>query len=172
LLRDHGSPEKYVHLVVGTNARLDAIQAAVLSVKLRHLREWNARRVEQAKAYAARLREACVQVPRVPPYREHNFHLFVVRVNNRDAVRRHLHDRGIETGIHYPVPLHLTPAYEELGYPRRGSLPVAEALALEILSLPMYPELSDSLIEEVSAAVLECLDQVGTREVSVAASEA
>ena len=169
LLRDHGSPAKYVHLIVGMNARLDAIQAAVLSVKLRHLREWNARRVEQAKAYAARLRKVCGQIPQVPPGREHNFHLFVIRVKNRDAVRHHLHDRGIETGIHYPVPLHLTPAYEELGYAMRGSLPVAETLASEILSLPMYPELSDSQLEEVSEAVLQSLGQVETGEALVAA---
>lgn len=172
LLRDHGSPAKYVHLIVGTNARLDAIQAAALSVKLRHLRRWNARRVEHAKAYVARLRNRCIQIPEVPLGAEHNFHLFVVRVKNRDAVRRKLRDRGIETGIHYPLPLHLTPAYQELGYPMRGSLPVSEALAPEVLSLPMYPELGDSQREEVSEAVLESLDQVKTGEVSVAASEA
>jgi dTDP-4-amino-4,6-dideoxygalactose transaminase len=172
LLRDHGSPAKYVHLIVGTNARLDAIQAAVLSVKLRHLRRWNARRVEHAKAYAARLRNRCIQIPEVRPGSEHNFHLFVVRLKNRNAVRRKLRDRGIETGIHYPIPLHLTPAYQELGYPMRGSLPVSEALAPEVLSLPMYPELGDSQREEVSEAVLDSLDQVKTGEVSVAASEA
>jgi dTDP-4-amino-4,6-dideoxygalactose transaminase len=170
LLRDHGSPAKYVHLIVGTNARLDALQAAVLCVKLRHLREWNAHRVEHAKAYAARLRHGCLQVPEIPPGREHNFHLFVVRVKNRDAVRGRLHERGIETGIHYPVPLHLTPAYQELGYPKRGSLPVAEELASEVLSLPMYPELSDSQIEEVSQAVLESLDQLKTQGLSLTAS--
>src|SRR5215831_1313500 len=148
LLRDHGSPAKYVHLIVGTNARLDAIQAAVLSVKLRHLLKWNARRVEHAKAYAARLGNPCIEVPEVPPGAEHNFHLFVIRVKNRDALRRRLRDRGIETGIHYPLPLHLTPAYQEFGYPMRGSLPVSEALAAEILSLPIYPELSDSQREE------------------------
>jgi dTDP-4-amino-4,6-dideoxygalactose transaminase len=172
LLRDHGSPAKYVHLIVGTNARLDAIQAAVLSVKLRRLQEWNECRIEHAKAYATRLRNPGVQVPRVPPGKEHNFHLYVIRVNNRDAVRRQLRDRGIETGIHYPLPLHLTPAYQELGYPSRGSLPVSEALAAEILSLPMFPELDDSQIGEVSTAVLESLDQDETRVRSVAAYEA
>src|SRR5262249_17477322 len=150
-------------------ARLDAIQAAVLSVKLRYLRQWNAQRVEHAKAYAARLRNRGIQVPEIPPRNEHNFHLFVIRAKNRDAVRRELSDRGIETGIHYPLPLHLTPAYQELGYPRRGSLPVSEALAKEILSLPMYPELSDTQREEVSKAVLESVDRVETGDVSVAA---
>jgi dTDP-4-amino-4,6-dideoxygalactose transaminase len=155
LLRDHGSPAKYIHTMVGTNARLDAIQAAVLSVKLRYLREWNARRVQNAMAYTARLQNASIQLPEVPPGREHNFHLFVIRAKNRDALRNHLQERGIGTGVHYPQPLHLTPAYQELGYPIQGSLPVSEALAPEILSLPMYPELSDSQIEEVSEAVLQ-----------------
>jgi dTDP-4-amino-4,6-dideoxygalactose transaminase len=164
LLRDHGSPTKYVHVIVGTNSRLDAIQAAVLLVKLRHLREWNARRVNHAMAYVARLRNSCVQIPEVPPGREHNFHLFVIRVKNRDALMRHLHARGIGTGIHYPQPLHLTPAYQELGYPMRGSLPVSEALAAEILSLPIYPELRDSQIEQVSEAVLQFSDQLERQE--------
>lgn len=160
LLREHGSPAKYVHLIVGTNARLDAIQAAALSVKLRHLPEWNARRVQNARAYAASLRGTSIHVPEVPPDREHNFHLFVVRVKNRDALRRHLRECGIGTGIHYPEPLHLTPAYRnELAYPRQDSLPVSEALAPEILSLPMYPELSDSQIEQVSEALLEFTEQ-------------
>lgn len=166
LLRDHGSPAKYVHVIIGTNSRLDALQAAVLSVKLGYLREWNARRVQHAMAYAAKLRNASIQVPEVPSGREHNFHLFVIRAKNRDALRQHLHARGIGTGIHYPEPLHLTPAYRELGYAMRGSLPVAEALAPEILSLPMYPELSESQTDQVTEAVLEFLDQVETQQVS------
>jgi dTDP-4-amino-4,6-dideoxygalactose transaminase len=166
LLRDHGSPAKYVHVIIGTNSRLDALQAAVLSVKLRYLREWNARRVQHAMAYAAKLRNAYIQVPEVPSGREHNFHLFVIRAKNRDALRQHLHARGIGTGIHYPEPLHLTPAYRELGYAMRGSLPVSEALAPEILSLPMYPELSESQTDQVTEAVLEFLDQVETQQVS------
>jgi len=167
LLRDHGSPAKYVHVIVGTNSRLDALQAAVLSVKLRYLREWNARRVQHAMAYAAKLCNAHIQVPEVPAGREHNFHLFVIRAKNRDALRQHLHARGIGTGIHYPEPLHLTPAYRELGYAMRGSLPVSEALAPEILSLPMYPELSESQTDQVTEAVLEFLDQVETQQVSI-----
>jgi dTDP-4-amino-4,6-dideoxygalactose transaminase len=166
LLRDHGSPAKYVHAIIGTNSRLDAIQAAVLSVKLRYLREWNARRVQNAAAYAARLRDQPIQVPEIPPGREHNFHLFVVRVENRDALRQHLQASGIGTGIHYPEPLHLTPAYRALGYPTRGSLPVSEALASEIFSLPMYPELSKAQIDHVSDAVLEFLGQADAQQVS------
>jgi len=165
LLRDHGSPAKYVHVIVGTNSRLDALQAAVLSVKLGYLRQWNARRVQHAMAYAAKLRNAHIQVPEVPSSREHNFHLFVIRAKNRDALRQHLHARGIGTGIHYPEPLHMTPAYRELGYGMRGSLPVAEALAPEILSLPMYPELTESQRDQVTEAVLEFLDQVEMQQI-------
>ena len=166
LLREHGSPAKYVHVLVGTNSRLDALQAAVLSVKMHYLREWNARRVQHAMAYAAKLRNAGIQVPEVPSGREHNFHLFVIRTKNRDALRQHLHARGIGTGIHYPEPLHMTPAYKKLGYAMRGSLPVAEALAPQILSLPMYPELSESQIDQVTEAVLEFLDQVEAQQLS------
>jgi len=166
LLRDHGSPAKYVHVIVGTNSRLDALQAAVLSVKLRYLREWNARRLRHAMDYEAKLRHASIQVPEVPSGREHNFHLFVVRTKNRDALRQHLHACGIGTGIHYPEPLHLTPAYRKLGYAMRGSLPVSEALASEILSLPMYPELSESQTDQVTEAVLEFFDRVETQQVS------
>jgi len=158
MLRDHGSPAKYVHLMVGTNSRLDAIQAAVLSVKLQYLEGWNARRVQNAKTYVARLRNACIHLPEIPPGREHNFHLFVVRVSNRDGLRDHLLKRGIATGIHYPQPLHLTPAYRDSGYPRRASLPASEEAASEILSLPMYPELRESQIHEVCEAVLQFLD--------------
>ena len=170
MLRDHGSPEKYVHVIIGTNSRLDAIQAAVLSVKLHYLRDWNARRVQHAMTYATRLQHTCIQIPEIPAGREHNFHLFVIRMKNRDALRLHLQERGIGTGIHYPEPLHLTPAYRDLGYPTQGNLPVSEALAREVLSLPMYPELSDSQIEQVSYAVLQFLDQVEAQEVSVAPS--
>jgi dTDP-4-amino-4,6-dideoxygalactose transaminase len=165
LLRDHGSPAKYVHVMIGTNSRLDALQAAVLSVKLRYLHEWNERRVQHAMHYAAKLRNEYVQVPEVPSGREHNFHLFVIRAKNRDALRQHLHARGIGTGIHYPEPLHLTPAYRELGYGMRGGLPVSEALAPEILSLPMYPELSESQTDQVIEAVLEFFDRFETQQV-------
>jgi len=168
LLREHGSPAKYVHLIVGTNSRLDAVQAAALSVKLRHLREWNARRVQNARAYTARLRGTSIHVPEVPPGREHNFHLFVIRAKNRDALRRHLQACGIGTGIHYPEPLHLTPAYRESASPMRNSLPVSEALAPEILSLPMYPELSNSQIDRVSEALLEFTEQAENTERFVA----
>jgi dTDP-4-amino-4,6-dideoxygalactose transaminase len=153
ILRDHGSPKKYQHLRVGTNSRLDAIQAAVLSVKLPYLDRWNALRVEHAKAYVRGLAGSDLCLPQLPADGEHIFHLFVVRAAKRDALQNFLKEHGIESGIHYPVPLHMTPAYQELGYPGRGSLPVAEALAEEILSLPMYPELSKDQLDYLVSTV-------------------
>jgi dTDP-4-amino-4,6-dideoxygalactose transaminase len=158
LLRDHGSPAKYQHSEVGTNGRLDAIQAAILSVKLQSLSGWNSRRIAHANLYAESLSGSTVTLPIIPKSGEHNFHLFVIRIADRDALKRYLEQKGIHTGIHYPVPLHLTGAYQALGYPPPGSLPVAEQLAKEILSLPMYPELREEQIEYTVEAVQEfCL---------------
>jgi dTDP-4-amino-4,6-dideoxygalactose transaminase len=155
ILRDHGSPAKYEHIVIGANSRLDAIQAAILSVKLRYLAEWNARRVRHAAALAQGLAGLEIVPPVIPPSGEHNFHLFVVRSRKRDLLQRFLRERGIDTGIHYPVPIHLTAAYQNLGYPSHGSFPVAETLATEILSLPMYAELSDEQMEYLLSALNE-----------------
>lgn len=155
ILRDHGSPAKYRHSVVGTNARLDAVQAAILSVKLPYLNGWNSQRMEHAKSYAAGFAGSKVGAPAIPPDGQHNFHLFVIRVGSRDSLRNHLLQNGIQSGIHYPVPLHLTEAYQALGHPKTGSMPVTEKLAGEILSLPMYPELSEEQIEYVVRTTLE-----------------
>jgi dTDP-4-amino-4,6-dideoxygalactose transaminase len=154
ILRDHGSPAKYQHVTIGTNSRLDAIHAAVLSVKLRYLPEWNARRVRHAAAYARGLESSEIRCPILPPEEEHNFHLFVVRSSKRDLLRNFLRERGIDTGIHYPVPLHLTPAYKQLGYSQQ-TLPVAESQANEILSLPMFAELCQEQIEYLIATLHE-----------------
>jgi dTDP-4-amino-4,6-dideoxygalactose transaminase len=155
ILRDHGSPAKYEHVAIGTNSRLDAIQAAAISVKLPYLTEWNARRVHHATALARGVQGLEICPPVIPPAGEHNFHLFVARSKKRDPLRSFLRERGIDTGIHYPVPLHLTPAYQNLGYPSHGSFPVSETLAGEILSLPIYPELSDEQIEYLLSALHE-----------------
>jgi dTDP-4-amino-4,6-dideoxygalactose transaminase len=165
ILRDHGSPQKYSHSVVGYNSRLDALQAAVLSVKLPHLRAWNAARRRHADKLAAALEDSPIVPPRIPADRissdqEHVFHLFVVRCSRRDHLQQFLAAKGIQTGIHYPVPLHLTGAYQALGAPGRGSLPIAETLAAEILSLPMYPELSDEQISYLIAALGEFLGSI------------
>ena len=155
LLRDHGSPLKYVHVVVGTNARLDAIQGAILSIKLRRLDRWNSLRVQHAKVLIQALAGSSLTPPELPADGEHNFHLFVVRTGKRDELRKFLQECGIETGIHYPVPIHLTGAYQALGAPGLGSLPVAEALADEILSFPMYAELSPEQVEHVVRCSLD-----------------
>jgi dTDP-4-amino-4,6-dideoxygalactose transaminase len=154
LLRDHGSPTKYQHSVIGTNARLDSLQAAVLSIKLSHLDQWNQLRRKHAARMASALRDSPVTPPELPTGGEHVFHLFVVRTGQRNALRDYLGANGIGTGIHYPVPLHLTGAYQQLGYPGKGSLPMAEQLAEEILSLPMYAELTDERIEYTINAIL------------------
>jgi dTDP-4-amino-4,6-dideoxygalactose transaminase len=152
ILRDHGSPAKYHHVVVGTNSRLDSIHAAVLCVKLRHLDEWNAFRVCHATTYRIGLDGCGIILPKAVSEGGHNYHLFVIRVAERDELQTFLRERGIETGIHYPVPLHRTLAYQSLGY-RADGLPTAEKLANEILSLPMYPELTDEQINTVIKAI-------------------
>jgi dTDP-4-amino-4,6-dideoxygalactose transaminase len=154
LLRDHGSPAKYQHSVIGTNARLDSIQAAILSIKLRQLDQWNQLRCKHAARMASALADSPVIPPEIPIDGEHVFHLFVVRTPQRNSLRHYLRANGIGSGIHYPVSLHLTDAYQQLGYPGKNSLPVAEQLSEEVLSLPMYPELTDEQIESMIDAIL------------------
>jgi len=153
ILREHGSPARYVHSTVGWNSRLDALQAAVLLVKLPHLQGWNGLRREHARKLSAALEGSAILAPAIPERNEHVFHLFVVRCSERDALKQFLHRAGIQTGIHYPVPLHLTEAYQALGAPGRGSMPVAETLASEILSLPIYAEMSEEQIVSVIDAL-------------------
>jgi len=155
LLRDHGSPTKYQHSLVGTNARLDSLQAAALSVKLEYLPAWNRRRSSHARGYADGLTGSSFISPEIPADGEHNYHLFVIRTDKRDALREYLQTKGVSTGIHYPIPIHLTKAYQDLGYPAAGRLPVCEQLADEILSLPMYPELTESQVGYVVDTLLE-----------------
>jgi dTDP-4-amino-4,6-dideoxygalactose transaminase len=152
-LRDYGQSSKGEHAVKGINSRLDALQAAVLGVKLVHLDAWNARRAAHAARYRARLDGAPVVLPGSDPRAQHVFHLYVVRSRARDGLRAHLLSLGIQTGVHYPAPVHLHPAYRDLGYPE-GAFPVAERCSREVLSLPMYPELTDGLIDRVADAVL------------------
>ncbi len=159
LFREHGSPSKYEHTIVGTNARMDSIQAAVLDVKLKYLDGWNKCRNRHAQAYMKALSNASVGCPRLPLEGEHNFHLFVIKTRDRDRLRRHLGDLGVATGIHYPVPLHLTEAYQDLGYPGPGSAPRAEQLSKDILSLPMFPELENDEIDFVANAIVDFLSE-------------
>ncbi|MBM4265924.1 MAG: DegT/DnrJ/EryC1/StrS family aminotransferase [Deltaproteobacteria bacterium] len=157
-LRDHGSERRYEHLEIGFNARLDAIQAAVLSVKLRHLDEWNEARRARAATYAQLLGEAGldgdVRPLTIAPDSVHVFHQYVVRVRKRDALRSHLEERGIGTAIHYPLPLHLQPCFAGLGY-RKGDLPEAERAAEDVLALPIFPELRREEQERVVRGIAE-----------------
>ncbi|MCA1565428.1 MAG: DegT/DnrJ/EryC1/StrS family aminotransferase [Acidobacteria bacterium] len=162
LLRDHGSERKYQHDIIGYNFRLEGIQGAVLNVKLKHLDGWN----ELRRAHAARYRELlsglsgdggdgearALTLPRELPYARHIYHLYVVQTDERDALQKHLTAAGVQTGIHYPVPIHLQPAYASLGH-RAGDFPVAEREAARVLSLPMFPELTGEQIERVAEAV-------------------
>ncbi|HEU5479031.1 MAG TPA: DegT/DnrJ/EryC1/StrS family aminotransferase [Candidatus Tumulicola sp.] len=154
LLRDFGQQRKYEHLIRGDNCRLDSIQAAVLAVKLEHLDDWNARRLAHARRYDALLAQAGFPVPRRLADDGHVYHLYVTQVPERAAVAEELARRGVQTGIHYPIPIHLQPAYRDLGY-ERGRFPNAEAAAERILSLPMFAELTGEQIEYVVAALVE-----------------
>lgn len=156
-LRDHGSAEKYYHDCEGYNGRCAALQAAALRVKLKHLPEWN----EKRRAHARRYKELLAGVPGVvlPAVREDCtpvWHLFVVQVENRDAVQKALAGKGVATALHYPVPLHLQQAYAHMGL-HEGTFPVAEAYAKRLLSLPMYAELTDDQIQYVCQCLAEAL---------------
>jgi dTDP-4-amino-4,6-dideoxygalactose transaminase len=153
-LRDHGQAKKYHHDLVGWNARMDGIQAAVLSVKLRHLDLWNQRRREHARTYAQALAalNGNVVIPTEAPYAKHIYHVYALRLRERDRVLQALTERGIGCGIHYPIPVHLQEAYRSLGL-QRGSYPVAERCADAFLSLPMFPELTDEQIALVAEAL-------------------
>jgi dTDP-4-amino-4,6-dideoxygalactose transaminase len=154
-LRDHGQPRKHDHQRLGCTGRLDTIQAAVLRIKLRYLDSWNAARRRAAARYDALLRDTEFRTPQLPGAGEdHVYHLYVVRHPHRTAVARALQESRIGFGLHYPVPIHRTPAYAWLGF-GEGSHPKAERLAGEILSLPMYPELSDAHIERVCEVMTE-----------------
>ncbi len=155
-LRGPGQSTRYYHPVIGYNARLDEIQAAILRIKLRKLPEWNARRLAIARHYNDRLKGSGVQVPEIPEGGRHVFHCYVVRVpdGRRDALRQYLSERGIGTGVHYPVPIHLQEASAFLGY-RQGDFPVTERLANQVVSLPMYAELTDAQVDTVAGTVAE-----------------
>ncbi len=154
-LRNYGSTVKYRHDELGENSRLDTLQAAILSVKLRHLDEWNAARRQIAAAYTDALRGVGdLLLPAEPADAESVWHLYVVRTSRRDALLDHLRTRGIGALIHYPCPIHLQPAYAGAGW-RAGQFPVAERVAREVISLPIYPEMSEEQIARVVSAVRE-----------------
>jgi dTDP-4-amino-4,6-dideoxygalactose transaminase len=140
-LRNYGQEKRYYHSSKGTNSRLDEVQAAILSAKLKHLDEWNQRRRAIARMYDQEIVNSGIQKPAEMDYGTHNYHLYVIRCDRRDQLQKHLTERGVGTLIHYPVPIHLQQAYQDL-QKREGDYPVAESLAGQILSLPIFPELT------------------------------
>lgn len=154
LLRDHGSETRYYHDELGWNARLDELQAAALRIKLPHLDGWNEKRRGHADLYNQLLASAKLVTPNVAPDRQHIYHLYVIRTAQRDALRAFLNDQGIGTGIHYPVPIHLQNAFKFLDY-NPGDLPVTETITGEILTLPMYAELTADQVGTVANAILD-----------------
>jgi dTDP-4-amino-4,6-dideoxygalactose transaminase len=155
MLRDHGQPRKYFHDIEGYNGRLDAIQAGLLRVKLRHLAKWNEERRERARCYDELFADTHgkVVLPHVPSWSRPVYHLYVVRAEDRERLQTDLAAAGIGTGIHYPIPLHLVKAYEALGF-RCGDFPAAERAASQVLSLPMFPGLSLEQQERVVTCVM------------------
>jgi dTDP-4-amino-4,6-dideoxygalactose transaminase len=142
MLRDHGQAQKYYHDIEGYNGRLDAIQAGLLSAKLAHLAKWNTQRRDRAAEYSRLLaRNEAISIPYEPSWSRAVYHLYVIRTDDREEMMNHLKRAGIGTGIHYPIPLHLQKAYASLNY-SLGDFPAAERAAAEILSLPMFPQLS------------------------------
>src|SRR5438876_3328088 len=152
ILRDHGSRIRYQHEVMGVNARLDELQAAVLRVKLGFLDQWNEARQAHAQIYTEQLQGLVETVPAVRSWGTHVFYVYVVQVTEREHFRKKLEQEGIATGIHYPIPIHLQPACKKYGF-KRGMLPVTEAVTERIVSLPMYPELTDEQIHFVTNTI-------------------
>lgn len=155
VLRDHGQPAKYCHNCIGWNARMDGIQGAILSIKLKYLNEWNKVRRQNAQKYNSLFSAVEeIQIPQEAEYAKHVYHLYVIRSQSRDRLISALSEKGISCGIHYPTPIHLQKAYEFLRL-RKGSFPIAEKCAREIISLPMYPELTEEQIRYVVEKITE-----------------
>jgi dTDP-4-amino-4,6-dideoxygalactose transaminase len=152
MLRDWGQDRKYHHVLRGFNYRMEGFQGAILRVKLRHLEQWTEARRAGAARYNKLLADSGVETPKEMPWARHVYHVYTLRSHYRDGLQAALQAEGIQTGVHYPVPVHLQPAYADLGY-GRGAFPNAEAAASQVLSLPLYPELSPEALAEVAAGV-------------------
>ncbi|MBD3403121.1 aminotransferase class I/II-fold pyridoxal phosphate-dependent enzyme [candidate division GN15 bacterium] len=157
MLRDHGSREKYRHELLGYNARMEGIQGAVLDIKLKYIEQWNGARLHVAEQYNELLVDTPVTCPTFDNDLHQVFHLYVIECDRRDALQAHLKKNGVTTLIHYPIPNHLQPAFADLGY-GEGDFPVTEKLCREILSLPIYPELSDEQVAYVCSQVRSFFD--------------
>jgi len=153
-LRDHAQSQKYFHDEIGYNYRMDSFQAAVLSIKLKHLDAWNTARIDRAQCYTDLLKDSSYKLPAHFSDSECIWHCYVIETAERDRVRSALQDAGIQTAVHYPLPVHLQKAYVHLGY-QSGDLPVTEALCEKCLSLPIYPELSKAKISRVASVLLD-----------------
>jgi len=154
IIRNHGSSKRYHHTLLGLNSRLDAIQAAILRVKLSHLAEWNNARKDRAALYSELLKKANVITPVTADTNEHVFHQYTILSEDRDGLRDHLDKAGIANAIHYPIPLHLQPAYKHLGH-QKGDFPTAEKISEKVISLPMYPELKEEDIHYIANKIVE-----------------
>jgi dTDP-4-amino-4,6-dideoxygalactose transaminase len=156
MLRDWGQDGRYNHVMKGYNYRMDGIQGAILRVKLRYLDQWTDARRTHAAQYDALLVDSGLKTPVAMPYGHHVYHVYVLRVPQREALQQKLNEQGIQTGIHYPIPVHLQKAFADLGH-HKGDFPESELVATEVLSLPMYPELSEAQINIIATAVGESL---------------
>ena len=152
MLRDYGRTDRYAHKFKGYNSRLDTMQAVVLSAKLKYLDQWNAMRQKVAAVYAKELSGSGVVVPKNAPDREHVYQTYAVRVKNREKVMEALKAKGVTSLIHYPIPIHMQEAYSDAGF-KAGDFPVAEKVCDEILSLPMFPHMSEAQVKEVASAL-------------------
>ncbi|HVG33501.1 MAG TPA: DegT/DnrJ/EryC1/StrS family aminotransferase, partial [Pyrinomonadaceae bacterium] len=163
LLRDHGSERKYHHEIIGYNFRLEGLQGAVLNVKLRHLDRWNDLRRAHAARYHELLKDTPLLLPREMDYARHIYHLYVIQTDEREHLQQSLSKAGVQTGIHYPVPVHLQPAYRLLGH-KPGDFPEAERQAARVLSLPMFPELTDEQLNFVAEAIQDAVSRTASLE--------
>jgi dTDP-4-amino-4,6-dideoxygalactose transaminase len=158
MLRDWGQERKYNHVLKGFNFRMEGFQGAILRVKLRHLEHWTEGRRNAAACYEKHIADAGIGLPTVRPECRHVHHVYAVRHPERDRLQQELGKRGVQTGIHYPIPVHLQPAYSDLGY-KEGDFPVSEKAAGEVLSLPMFPELTEAQVLAVCSAVREAVHE-------------
>ena len=170
MLRDWGAEKKYQHVLKGYNYRLEGIQGAVLRVKLRHLESWTEARRSAAQRYDRLFSGSAVSRPQAMPYARHVYHVYAIRSLHRAAWQDALSAQGIQTGIHYPIPVHLLPAFADLGY-RAGEFPHSERAANEVLSLPMFAEIAPEQCQTVAAAVIDLASSSATNSLAAVASK-
>lgn len=154
MLRNYGQEKRYYHKIIGFNSRLDDLQAAILTVKIKYLDKWNNRRRQIADIYTSSITNSAIVKPVEMPYNRHVFHLYVIRHPQRDSLQSYLESNGVKTVIHYPIPIHLQQAYSFLGLVE-GCFPVAEKLAKEILSLPIFPQLENAEVQKIAQLINE-----------------